>query len=113
MPGEPDMGAEAMTRPPADRWRAALVIAAHPDDEVIWCGGLILRHPEWDWTVLSLCGAAADNRRPKFDRVCERLQAQGIISDLHDGNPLLPVYPPATSAGASASTPAARRGTCA
>jgi len=78
-----------------ESWQAALVVVAHPDDEVIWCGGLILQNPEWDWTVLSLCRAADRDRDPKFRQVCEHLGANGIISDLDDGNPLKPIYPPA------------------
>jgi hypothetical protein len=35
----------------------AAIIVAHPDDETIWSGGLILKKPEWQWTVLSLCRA--------------------------------------------------------
>ena len=45
-------------------WRSAVVIVAHPDDEVIWCGGLILQKPDWDWTILSLCRATDRDRRP-------------------------------------------------
>lgn len=35
----------------------AAIIVAHPDDETIWSGGLILKKPEWQWTVLSPCRA--------------------------------------------------------
>jgi hypothetical protein len=75
-------------------WQSAVVVVAHPDDETIWCGGLILRHPDWDWTILSLCRATDRDRRPKFHRVCEHLQAEALICDLDDSSPLRPTYPP-------------------
>lgn len=34
----------------------ALVLHAHPDDELLWAGALILSYPGWQWTVASLTG---------------------------------------------------------
>jgi len=64
--------------------KAAAVIVAHPDDEIIWSGGLILSNPHWDWTILSLCRADDPDRSVKFNAICERLDLEGIISDLDD-----------------------------
>ena len=73
--------------------KQAAIIVAHPDDEIIWCGGVILQNLEWDWTVLSLCRASDRDRRPKFRAVCERLDMAGYISDLDDSNPLKTINP--------------------
>jgi len=71
----------------------AVAIVAHPDDETIWSGGLIMRHADWDWTVLSLCRRDDHDRAPKFEFVCDYLAVNGLISDLDDGNPLKPINP--------------------
>lgn len=65
----------------------ALMIVAHPDDEIIWAGGLILQNPDWEWTVFSLCRADDPDRAPKFEKVCKNLNAQAIITNLDDKSP--------------------------
>jgi LmbE family N-acetylglucosaminyl deacetylase len=66
----------------------AIVIVAHPDDEIIWMGGTILLHREVDWTVLSLCRASDTDRQPKFFRVAEHIGAKALIADLDDEDKL-------------------------
>jgi LmbE family N-acetylglucosaminyl deacetylase len=73
--------------------KQAAIIVAHPDDEIIWCGGLILRNLDWDWTVLSLCRATDPDRRTRFRGVCESLGVAGCIGDLDDDNPLKAINP--------------------
>ncbi len=47
-----------------------------------------MRHPGWEWTVLSLCRADDPDRSAKFKAVCKRLGVKPIISDLDDGEPM-------------------------
>jgi LmbE family N-acetylglucosaminyl deacetylase len=68
---------------PVPRLRAAVVVA-HPDDEILWCGGYILAHPEFHWRVVTLCRASDTDRAPKFRRVLEQLGAEGEMADLDD-----------------------------
>jgi len=63
----------------------AAVVVAHPDDEILWCGGLILSHPDWRWRIVTLCRASDPDRAPKFRRVLEFLGADGEMADLDDG----------------------------
>lgn len=61
------------------------VIVAHPDDETLWAGGTMLRHPSWQWFVVCLCRASDSDRGPKFFRALKELGAQGVMGDLDDG----------------------------
>jgi LmbE family N-acetylglucosaminyl deacetylase len=62
-----------------------VVIVAHPDDETLWAGGLMLMHPEVKWTVVTLCRKSDPDRAPKFFKALERLRACGFMADLDDG----------------------------
>jgi LmbE family N-acetylglucosaminyl deacetylase len=61
------------------------VIVAHPDDETIWAGGTLLMHPQWQWTVISLCRASDLDRAARFQRAAEVLGVNGLMADLDDG----------------------------
>ncbi len=64
--------------------RSVGVIVAHPDDETLWVGGAILRHPAWRCRIFTLCRGNDRDRAPKFYRVLEALGATGGMADLDD-----------------------------
>jgi LmbE family N-acetylglucosaminyl deacetylase len=61
------------------------IIVAHPDDETLWAGGLILGHPDWDWFIVSLCRGKDPDRASKFYKALKVFKAKGIMGDLDDG----------------------------
>lgn len=68
-----------------------VLIVAHPDDETLWAGGTILRHPSWKCLIVCLCRGSDTERAPRFYKTLKVLQAEGIMGDLDDGpeqNPL-------------------------
>lgn len=67
------------------------VIVAHPDDETLWSGGTMLMHPNYRWFVACLCRRYDPDRAPKFAKVLNVYQAQGIMGDLDDGPEQLPL----------------------
>ena len=73
--------------------KAVAVIVAHPDDETLWAGGEILRQPDCNWFILSLCRASDPDRAPKYRRVLQHLGAAGDIADLDDGPEQQPLPP--------------------
>lgn len=71
--------------------KSVAVIVAHPDDETLWAGGIILLHPAWNWFIVCLCRGSDENRAPKFYQVLKILNSKGMMGDLDDGpeqNPL-------------------------
>lgn len=62
----------------------ACVLVAHPDDEVLWAGGLVMMHPEWLWEIFTLCRASDPDRAPKFFKTLSILNASGEMADLDD-----------------------------
>jgi LmbE family N-acetylglucosaminyl deacetylase len=67
------------------------LIVAHPDDETLWAGGIILMNPRIRWTVITLCRKSDPDRAPKFFNAIAELGANGAMGDLDDGpdqNPL-------------------------
>jgi len=61
------------------------VIVAHPDDETLWAGGLLLSHPEWSTFIVTLCRGEDTDRVPRFKKALERLKSDGAMGTLDDG----------------------------
>lgn len=68
-----------------------LIITAHPDDEVLWCGGLPIRYSDRNWMIVCCTTPRADPvRAEKFKDACGLLGADAYIispriEPAHDG----------------------------
>jgi len=65
--------------------QTSAVVVAHPDDESLWAGGTILMNPQVRWKIIALCRKSDPDRRPRFFRAVEQLNAAGQMGDLDDG----------------------------
>ncbi len=71
--------------------KTVALIVAHPDDETLWAGGMILSHAEWKCFVVSLCRGSDTDRAPKFHKALKILNAEGAMGDLDDGPEQFPL----------------------
>jgi hypothetical protein len=67
------------------------LIVAHPDDETLWAGGILLQHPEWHCFIISLCRASDHDRASRFRNALKVLKANGNMHDLDDGPEQIPL----------------------
>jgi LmbE family N-acetylglucosaminyl deacetylase len=63
----------------------ALAVVAHPDDETIFFGGYLLKHPHYEWTIVSVTYTADSARGTEFLEACSRYRAKGILLGHKDG----------------------------
>jgi len=87
-----------MSHPRGSEWglggvQRVAVVVAHPDDETLWAGGLLLNHPEWSTFIVSLCRGQDPERAPRFHQALEYLGAKGTMGDIDDGPDQVPLPP--------------------
>jgi LmbE family N-acetylglucosaminyl deacetylase len=71
--------------------KTVAVIVAHPDDETLWAGGVILKHSDWNPFVICLSRKSDPDRAPKFFKALQMLNADGKIGDLDDSPEQIPL----------------------
>lgn len=61
------------------------IIVAHPDDETLWAGGIILSKPHWRCFIVSLCKADDRYRSQCFYKALKQLRINGVMGSLDEG----------------------------
>lgn len=62
---------------------SATLIYAHPDDETIFAGGLMLAHPDWKWTLLRMTGGNDPAREKSHARALDLYRKEGLNIQAH------------------------------
>lgn len=88
--------------------KAVAIIVAHPDDEILWPGGTLIDHPEWQCFVVCLCRRNDPDRAPRFYSVLNKIGAQGVMADLDDGPEQMPLEQAEIERTIKALTPSTR-----
>lgn len=70
--------------PNSNTMQKSAVVVAHPDDEVLWCGGYLLQNLDREWHIITLCRGDDPDRAPKFRHVTETFKATGVMGNLDD-----------------------------
>jgi LmbE family N-acetylglucosaminyl deacetylase len=74
-----------------DGVRNGVIVVAHPDDETMWCGGLMARYPG-RWTVICCSIPRMDPIRAyKFFAACESLGAKARLLPFKEAEPDRPL----------------------
>ena len=73
--------------------KTVAIIVAHPDDETLWAGGTILRHPSWKCFIVCVCRSSDTDRAIRFKEMLKIVGAEGVMGDLDDGPEQTPLDP--------------------
>ncbi len=56
----------------------ALILVAHPDDETIFCAGIMLTYPKWNWHIVCMTGKTTNVRGKQFLNAVKKYEGLGV-----------------------------------